>query len=87
MAYTFVAREEACGLECADFVFDVATPYIIIRVNMTRSRDGETPGGLKRAARVRMIPLHFELLRLGLRSYVERITADGHAMVFPELFQ
>lgn len=87
MAYTFVAREEACGLECADFVFDVDTPYIIIRANMTRSKDGETPGGLKRSARFRMIPLHPHLLRLGLQAYVEKIAADGHAMAFPELYQ
>ena len=87
MAYTFVAREEACGLECDDFVFDVETPYIIVRANMTRSKDGETPGGLKRNARFRMIPLHPDLLRLGLRSYVEKIAADGHPMAFPELYQ
>ncbi len=87
MAFTFAAREEACGSECADFVFDVDTPYIIIRANMTRSKDGETPGGLKRSARLRIIPLHPELLRLGLQAYVERIAADGHAMAFPELYQ
>ena len=87
MAFTFVAREEACGLECADFVFDVKVPYVIIRANMTRSKNGETPGGLKRSSRLRMIPLHPELLRLGLQSYVERIAADGHVMVFPELYQ
>lgn len=87
MAFTFVVREEAYGLECADFVFDVKVPYVIIRANMTRSKDGETPGGLKRSSRMRMIPLHPELLRLGLQSYVERIAADGHVMVFPELYQ
>jgi len=87
MAYTFTAREEACGFECVDFVFDVATPYIIIRANMTRSRDGTNPGGLKRSARFRIIPIHPHLLRLGLRAYVEKIAADGHAMAFPELYQ
>ena len=87
MAYTFIAREEACGLECADFVFDVDTPYIIIRANMTRSKDGENPGGLKRSARFRMIPLHPDLLRLGLQAYVEQVTGEGHAMAFPELYQ
>ena len=87
MAYTFVAREEACGLEVADFVFDVATPYLVIRANLTRSKDGETPGGLKRAARFRMIPLHPELLRLGIRAYIECIALEGHVMAFPELYQ
>ncbi len=87
MAFTFAAREETCGLECVDFVFDVETPYIIIRANMTRSKDGERPGGLKRSARFRMIPLHPQLLKLGLQAYVERIATDGYAMAFPELYQ
>lgn len=87
MAYTFIAREEACGLELVDFVFDVSTPYIIIRANMTRSRDGATPGGLKRSARFRMIPIHPHLLRLGLQAYVEKIAEEGYAMAFPELYQ
>jgi hypothetical protein len=34
-----------------------------------------------------MIPLHTELLRLGLQVYVERIATGGHAMAFPELYQ
>jgi integrase len=87
MAYTFIAREEACGVECADFVFDVETPYIFIRANMTRSKDGLNPGGLKRSARLRMIPIHPDLMRLGLQQYVEQISQDGHVMAFPELYQ
>ena len=87
MTYTFVAREEACGLECEDFVFDVETPYIIVRANMTRSKDGKTPGGLKRSARLRMVPLHPELIRLNLQPYVENIAGEGHTMAFPELYQ
>lgn len=87
MAYTFIAREEACGIECADFVFDVDVPYLAIVANMTRSKDGIKPAGLKGTARMRLIPLHPELLRLGLQMYVEEIAAEGRAMVFPELYQ
>ena len=87
LVYTLVAREEACGVECLDFVFDAKTPYLVIRANMTRSKDGENPGGLKRASRFRMIPIHPELLRLGLQRYVEHIVKEGHTMAFPELYQ
>lgn len=87
LAYAFTSREEACGLESGDFVFDAETPFVVIRANMTRSKDGVKPAGLKRPARGRAIPLHPELLRLGLQGYVEAMAAAGHAMIFPELYQ
>lgn len=86
LAYTFVTREEACGMECDDFVFDVDTPFMLIKANMTRSKDGKKAAGLKRLSRYRAIPLHPELLRLGLREYVAAMEAEGHRMIFPELY-
>jgi len=87
LVYGVLSREEACGVECQDFVFDVETPFVAIVENMTKSIDGETPAGLKRPSRHRMVPLHPELLRLGLREYVGRMEADGHRMAFPELYE
>jgi len=87
LAYTFMSREEACGLECGEIVFDVSTPFLLVKANMTKSKDGETAAGLKRLSRYRVIPLHPELLRLGLRKYVEAIEAEGHRMLFPELYR
>lgn len=87
LSYGILSREEACGLECEDFVFDVDTPFLTIVENMTKSKDGERPSGLKRPSRRRMVPLHPELLRLGLRDYVEAIEAEGHVEAFPELYQ
>ena len=85
--YGIMSREEACGLECHEFVFDVPTPFVAVMANMTKSKDGTRPAGLKRKARYRMLPLHPELLRLGLREYVEAIEAEGHSSIFPELYQ
>lgn len=53
---------------------------------MTRSQDGTTKAGLKRKARYRIMPLHPELLRLGIQRFVEAMDEAGHAMIFPELY-
>lgn len=87
LTYAILTREEACGLECQDFVFDVDTPFLAVKANMTKSKDGKKPAGLKRASRYRMVPLHPELLRLGIREYVASLEAAGHRMIFPELYQ
>jgi hypothetical protein len=87
LAYTFITREEACGLEIEEVVFDVDLPFFVIKNNMTRSKDGKKAAGLKRPARYRAIPLHPELLRLGLKEYVAAIEAEGHRMLFPELYR
>jgi len=84
--YAGLAREEASGLEGVDFVFDCAIPYFLIQANMTRSKDGETKAGLKRPSRHRAMPIHPELKRLGLDKFVAAIMAEGHQMIFPELY-
>ncbi|WP_193753080.1 DUF6538 domain-containing protein [Sphingomonas endophytica] len=87
LAYTFMSREEACGLECEEIVFDVSTPFLLVKANMTKSKDGVTAAGLKRPSRYRAIPLHPEILRLGFEDYVAAIEAEGHKMLFPELYR
>lgn len=87
LAYTFMSREEACGLECVEIVFDVITPFLLVKANMTKSKDGIQAAGLKRASRHRVIPLHPEILRLGFEEYVAAIEAEGHKMLFPELYR
>lgn len=81
-----MSREEACGLEQIDLGFDAETPYVLVQANMTKSDDGETPGGLKRSSCKRALPLYPELLRLGFERYCEAVGADGWAMLFPELY-
>ncbi|TPG13633.1 hypothetical protein [Sphingomonas oligophenolica] len=81
--YMGVAREEGAGFEIADFNFECEVPYVLVQANMTRSKDGGiTKGGLKRKARHRVMPLHPQLLRLGIQRYVEAIEAEGHSMVY-----
>jgi hypothetical protein len=87
LAYTFMSREEACGLECEEIVFEVSTPFLLVKANMTKSKDGITAAGLKRPSRYRVIPLHPELLRLGFKEYVAAVEDDGYQMLFPELYR
>jgi hypothetical protein len=90
--YTGLAREEACGLEVIDFNFKCEVPYLLVQANMTRSKDGIKPGGLKRKSRHRAMPLHPQLLRLGLANYVEAIASEQGSQpakvtpIFPELY-
>ncbi|CAO1653109.1 DUF6538 domain-containing protein [Parasphingorhabdus sp. NYA22] len=91
--YSGLAREEVCGLEVVDFGFDCEIPFLMVQSNMTRSQDGKTPGGLKRKSRRRVMPLHPQLLRLGLKAYVEAISAEHESKnskilpIFPELYE
>lgn len=78
--YTGLAREEGARLEVADFNFDCTVPYLIVRANMTRSKDGETKAGLKRPSRYRVMPLHPELIRLGLGTYVRAMAKESRDM-------
>ncbi len=84
--YAGMSREEACGLELIDVEIEAETPYVLVRANMTKTKDGETPSGLKRASRRRALPLHPQLLRLGFADYVAAIAAEGWDMLFPELY-
>lgn len=92
--YTGMSREEICGLEVIDFIFDCEVPFLLVQANMTRSKDGVTPGGLKRKSRHRVMPIHPELLRLGLKDYVDRFgdqetfkLPDQVMPIFPELYR
>lgn len=84
--YSSACREEICGLELADFTVDHPTPHFEIRDNLTRGRDGEMKGE-KRPARNRHLPIHPELIRLGLLDYIAAIRREGHVALFPELYQ
>jgi len=86
-AYSYMSREEICGLEVVDVVIDAPIPFFAVRKNMTKSLDGLTPAGLKTKNRNRVVPIHPELLRLGLVEYVTAISAEGHVSLFPELYR
>lgn len=85
-AYAYMSREEICGLEIDDIVLAGTVPYLKVRRNITKSRNGKDKHGIKTNNRKRVVPLHPELLRLGFAEYVEAIEAQGHTSLFPELY-
>jgi integrase len=77
--YTGCRREELCGLMVDDVIVDNGDiPYLHIAKNARRR--------IKNAQSQRNIPLHPELLRLNLLSYVKAIKALGYDLLFPDLF-
>jgi hypothetical protein len=83
--YTHACREEILGLEVDEVQVSGPVPFLYIKDNATRGRDGELAGE-KRRARRRKLPIHPELVRLGLLDYVAAIRAEGHTALFPELY-
>ena len=61
----------------ANIQFDARIPYFSLAPNKYRR--------LKNLQSRRKVPIHPELLRLGLRAYVEAIAALGYDLLFPEL--
>ena len=76
-AYSLARREEICGLMIADVKFDAEIPYFDLKRNKYRR--------LKNPQSKRKIPIHLELLRLGLREYVGAISRLGYDVIFPDL--
>lgn len=78
--YTGARREELCGAMVDDIIADreECRPYIHIAANEQRR--------IKNPQSQRNIPLHPELIRLGLLDYVRTIKALGHKLLFPDLF-
>lgn len=75
--YLGCRREEICKLCTCDFVLDAPVPFVRIR----KSHNGD----IKTAASARSLPLHPELIRLGLIDYVREIETRRYKALFPEL--
>ena len=78
--YTGARREEICKLKLDD-IFEnevLGIPYLFIRPTDT--------GRIKCKSSKRKIPLHSELLRLGLLRYIEAMKNAGETLLFPEMY-
>lgn len=76
--FTGARLEELCQLH----VDDVTTVQGIPCIRIDDSRDGQK---LKNQSSRRILPLHPELLDLGLLDHVEGIKGDDHSRLFPDL--
>jgi integrase len=75
--YGMMRREEVCGLMIADVALDADLPNFDLRPNKYRD--------LKNPQSKRRVPVHPELLRLGLADYIRAIRALGYDLLFPDL--
>jgi integrase len=76
-SYSLLRREEVCGLQIRDVVLDSEVPHFDIRLNPYRR--------LKTLQSTRRVPIHSELLRLGLADYIGAVAALGYDLLFPDL--
>jgi integrase len=79
--YAGLRRSEAAALAVEDIRVYKGVHYLTVRRHLV----GTVGRGLKNKSSKRDVPLHPELIRLGLLDYVEAIRALGHAKLFPEL--
>lgn len=84
--YTHATVNEIAGLRVDEVFLDEPTPFITIKDNDIRGTEEELAGE-KNENRGRDIPLHTEILRLNFGAYVSAINAEGHAALFPELYE
>jgi integrase len=89
--YTGARLGELAQLDLKDFVTIEGIECIDINDIEAPSKDEPEAGQEKRAKRVktrnakRLVPIHRELIRLGLLRYVENKRAEGQVHLFPEL--
>lgn len=89
--YTGARCGELCQLHLSDFMQTAdGLPFINITTDMDANDSGHPdesmgPKSLKNLDSDREMPLHPELVRLGLLDYVDRLRAEGFRRLFPEL--
>lgn len=81
LVYSGARRSEIAALDVGDIRVKNGIPYVSIH----RITEGKRGRGLKNTASKRLVPLHSELIRLGLLQYVEEIKRLGHEKLFPDL--
>lgn len=89
--YTGARCGELCQLHLSDIMQTAdGLPFINITTDMDANDSGHPdesmgPKSLKNLDSEREMPLHPELVRLGLLDYVDRLRAEGFRRLFPEL--
>jgi integrase len=79
--YSGLRRSEASAMSVDDIQIHDGVPYIQVRRHIV----GTVGRGLKNSSSKRHVPIHSELVRLGLLEYAARIKDLGHEKLFPEL--
>ena len=83
--YTGMRLEEICQLHCADIYESDTTGLWVFDVNAKPSKNGTVDKLLKSKNAQRIIPMHNDLIKIGLIEYRNRISQHGEERLFPEL--
>ena len=75
--FSGLRQEEICQLELDDIRHEADIWYFDI--------NNRPPRQLKNRSAVRLVPIHDELIRLGLMIYIEQMRKAGERRVFPQL--
>lgn len=81
--YSGARINEICQLELKDIYQEGESKIWVIDIN--EDDPTRTLKSLKRPFHCRLIPIHAELIRLGLLRYVEQLKLQKHTRLFPEL--
>lgn len=84
-AYTGMRLEEICQLDCDDIYESDAPGVWVIDINVKPSRDGIVRKLLKNKNSVRIVPVHRDLIQVGLLEYREKLKKKGVERLFAEL--
>lgn len=82
-AYSGMRLEEICQLHTND-VYEIEGVWVF-DINTKPSKDTETTKEVKNKNAVRLVPIHPELLTVGLLDYIETIRNSGQERIFPAL--
>ncbi|WP_428558961.1 MAG: DUF6538 domain-containing protein [Solidesulfovibrio sp. DCME] len=83
--YTGMRLEEVCQLSCDDIYEPEPGGVWVIDVNVKPSRDGNVHKLLKNKNAARTIPVHPDLIQVGLLEYHAGLKRSGVERLFPEL--
>ena len=76
--YTGARLEELAGLHLSAFSIMEGIPTVLLS-------DEETTDGGKNEFALRQVPIHQELIKAGLLTYVEELKVTGHERLFPDI--
>ena len=85
LMYTGARRAEIAGMLASDIQDVDGIPAFIIQSNQYRGIKGEPKDAGPDEKLTRIVPIHSQLLDLGLLDYAEHIRTKGHALLFPDV--
>ncbi|MFW2587315.1 hypothetical protein [Sagittula sp. SSi028] len=85
LMYTGARRAEIAGMLASDIQDVDGIPALIIQANQYRGIKGEAKDAGPDEKLTRIVPIHSQLLDLGLLDYAEYIRSKGHALLFPDV--